>query len=313
VRGTFIKTLTDLAEHDPRIVLLTGDLGFTVVEPFRDRFPERFYNVGVAEQNMIGVATGLAESGFRPFAYSIATFATMRPYEFIRNGPINQQLPVRVVGVGGGFEYGPNGPTHFALEDIALMRAQPGMTVIAPADYAQARTALLATSEVEGPIYFRLGKDDVSTIPGLDGRFELGRAELIGEGDDVLIIATGSVAREARSALETLSSHGVKGSLLVVGCVNPAPVDDLVDALTRFTIALSVEAHYVSGGLGSLVSEVVAENRLPCRLVRCAVKAHVGGVSGSERFMHEVHGLTAESICASALQSLRDRFAEAEL
>ncbi len=151
VRATFIRTLVELAEEDERIVLLTGDLGFTVVEPFAERFPDRFFNVGVAEQNMVGVATGLAEAGFVPFVYSIATFATLRPYEFIRNGPVLHRLPVRIVGVGGGLEYGLNGLTHYALEDIAVMRAQPGMTVLAPADFEQARTALRETKAVPGP------------------------------------------------------------------------------------------------------------------------------------------------------------------
>jgi transketolase len=145
VRATFIRTLVELAEEDERIVLLTGDLGFTVVEPFAERFPDRFFNVGVAEQNMVGVATGLAEAGFVPFAYSIATFATLRSYEFVRNGPVLHHLPVRIVGVGGGLEYGMNGLTHYALEDIAVMRTQPGMTVLAPADFQQARTALAET------------------------------------------------------------------------------------------------------------------------------------------------------------------------
>src|SRR4051812_22287055 len=118
MRAAFLRTLTELAARDERIVLLTGDLGFAAIEPFKDTFPERFFNVGVAEQNMIGIATGLAEAGFLPFAYSIATFAVLRPFEFIRNGPIMHDLPVRIVGVGGGFEYGHAGPTHHALEDV---------------------------------------------------------------------------------------------------------------------------------------------------------------------------------------------------
>src|SRR6266516_2483950 len=122
MRGAFTKAVTELAQRDPRIVLLTGDLGYMALEPFADAFPDRFFNVGVAEQNMIGLATGLAEAGFIPFAYSIATFATMRPYEFLRDGPILHELPVRLVGVGGGLDYGHNGVTHYALEDVALMR-----------------------------------------------------------------------------------------------------------------------------------------------------------------------------------------------
>src|SRR3989304_1271973 len=160
MRGAFTRSLVELAEREPRILLLTGDLGYTVLEPFAERFPDRFFNVGVAEQNMVGLATGLAEAGFIPFLYSIATFASLRPYEFIRNGPILHQFPVRIAGVGGGYEYGPAGATHPALEDVGVMRLQPGLTLIAPADHEQARAALLATWEQPGPTSYRLGKDD---------------------------------------------------------------------------------------------------------------------------------------------------------
>src|SRR5437868_9843121 len=252
LRRTFVDALAELAEQDERVVLLTGDLGFTVVEPFAERFPERFFNVGVAEQNMVGLATGLAEAGFHPYVYSIATFATMRPYEFIRNGPAHQRLPVRIVGVGGGLVYGVNGITHYALEDLALMRVQPEMTVVAPADHLQARTAVAALADVLGPVYFRLGKDEVSVVPGLDGRFTLGRAEMIGEGGDVLFVATGAIACEAAGAVEALRAQGIESSLLVVAGLSPPPVMHLAEVLDRFPLALTVEAHYLTGGLGSL-------------------------------------------------------------
>ena len=162
---------------DSRVMLLTGDLGFMVLEPFAERFPDRFVNVGVAEQGMIGFATGLAEAGLIPFAYSIGTFASLRPYEFIRNGPLLHSLPVRIVGVGSGLDYGHNGVTHYALEDVAVMRAQPDMTIVAPADPQQVSTAMHASTEIAGPIYFRIGKTS-TPVPGLEGRFELGRLEL---------------------------------------------------------------------------------------------------------------------------------------
>src|SRR5499426_12070 len=168
MRKAFTRTLVELAEADSRIMLLTGDLGYLALEPFIERFPGRFLNAGVAEQNMVGVATGLAEAGFLPFVYSIVTFATLRPYEFIRNGPVLHRLPVRIVGVGGGFEYGPQGTTHHGLEDVAVMRVQPGMTVIAPADHEQLATALRATWNLPGPVYYRIGKDDKTIVSGLD-------------------------------------------------------------------------------------------------------------------------------------------------
>lgn len=162
------------AAADSRILLLTGDLGYMVMEPFRQQFPDRFFNVGVAEQNMIGLATGLAEAGFLPYTYSIATFASLRPFEFIRNGPVLQNLPVRMVGMGAGFEYGHAGPTHYGTEDIAVLRTLPGLTVVIPADPAQTVTAMEATGKLPGPVYYSLGKDAGAVLPELGGRFELG-------------------------------------------------------------------------------------------------------------------------------------------
>ena len=304
MRRTFVSTLLDLAADDERIVLLTGDLGFTVVEPFARAYPDRFFNVGVAEQNMVGLATGLADGGYVPYVYSIATFATLRPYEFIRNGPILQRLPVRIIGVGGGFEYGSNGPSHYALEDFALMRVQPGMTVLVPADYAQAREALHASASLPGPVYFRLGKDDTATVRGLDGRFQLGRAEAIGEGSDLLFVVTGSIASETVEAADRLRERGVESEVLLVPSLSPAPVSDIADALERFDTALVVEAHYLSGGLGSLVCEIAAERAIRCRIVRCGISSLVPGVSGSEQYLYGVYGVSAPALVDRALAAL---------
>ena len=304
MRKAFATTLAELAARDPRIMLLTGDLGFMALEPFADRFPERFINVGVAEQNLIGVGTGLAEAGYIPFLYSIATFASMRAYEFIRNGPILHRLPVRVVGVGGGFEYGSAGPTHFALEDLGLMRTQPGMTVVAPADFQQARAALLETWDHPGPIYYRFGKDDKTIVPGLDGRFELGRAATIGDGGDLLFVTMGAIASEVLAAVHDLGESGVRATVLVVSSFHPDPTDDLVAALGRFRVALTVETHYRDGGLGSLVAEVIADHGIACRTVRCAVATMPGGLTGSQAYLQRRHGLSREALVETARQLL---------
>lgn len=304
MRIAFAKTLAELAAQDPRILLLTGDLGYMALEPFADKFPERFFNVGVAEQNMVGLATGLAEAGFIPFVYSIVTFATLRPYEFIRNGPIQHQLPVRIVGVGGGFEYGHNGLSHYGLEDVALMRAQPAITVIAPSDHEQARNSLLATWNLPGPIYYRLGKDDKSTVSGLAGRFELGRVQRIGEGTDLIIIAMGNIAHEAVVAVQELAARGVACTFLILASVTPAPVDDLTRILANFPVAISIEAHYINGGVGSLVAEVIAEGGLNCRLVRCGVRTLPNGFSGSQNYMNQVNGISSAALVETALQAL---------
>ena len=304
MRGAFVRTLTELAAGDERIMLLTGDLGFMALEPFRDRFPTRFLNCGVAEQNMVGVATGLADAGFVPFVYSIATFATLRPYEFIRNGPIWHHLPVRIVGIGGGFEYGTQGLSHHAVEDLAIMRTQPGMQVIAPADHEQTAAAVRATWNVPGPIYYRLGKDDRTVVPGLAGRFTPGGIETIGDGADVVLVTAGSVAVEAVAAAELLRGRGVGATVAIVSTVQPAPAAALAALCRRTPLVVSVEAHYVTGGLGSLVAEVIAEHGLGCRLVRCGVRGVSDGRSGSQQYMHERHGLSRTAVAAAALTGL---------
>lgn len=303
MRNPFIETLTELAEIDQRIVLLTGDLGFTVLEPFAERFPDRFYNVGVAEQNMIGLATGLAEAGMIPFAYSIATFASMRAYEFIRNGPVLHQLPVRIVGIGGGFDYGHNGATHYALEDVGVLRLQPGLAVVVPADDAHARSALAETYTLPGPVYYRISKGNAS-IPGLDGPFDLGRLARLREGGDVAIVAMGPIVGEGLAAADRLAQHGVQAAVALVPSFNPAPEDDLVDLLSAVPLAVTVESHFVSGGLGTLVAEVIADRGLPTRLHRCGIADLPRGLTGSQRFLEDRHGISAATVADATLSAV---------
>jgi transketolase len=309
MRGAFARTLTELAREDERIFLLTGDLGYMALEPFAEEFPSRFMNVGVAEQNMVGIATGLAEAGYLPFVYSIVTFATLRPYEFIRNGPVLHHLPVRIVGVGGGMEYGHNGASHYGLEDIAVMRTQPGMTVIAPADHQQTANALKKTYDRQGPIYYRLGKDDRLTVPGLDGRFALAKLESIGAGRDLLIITTGGVASEAVAAARLLSEDTIKSRVAIVSSFNPGPDEELKNILADYPHVISLEAHFAAGGLSSYVSEIIAENGLKCRLRKCAVTHQPDGFTGSQKYLYDRYGLSAEKLVACAREMLSGVFA----
>jgi transketolase len=304
VRGAFVRSVVEIAAADRRVVLLTGDLGYMALEPFIERFPDRFFNMGVAEQNMVGVATGLAEAGFIPFVYSISPFAVLRPYEFIRNGPIAHRLPVRIVGMGGGFEYGPQGGSHHALEDLGVTRVHPGLTVIAPADHRQAATALHATWDLAGPVYYRLGKDDHTIVPGLEGRYALNGAQSLRTGSDVLLVTAGSVAVEAAAAVDALVAHGVDAALLVVATLQPPPINDLTAALRCAPVCLTVEAHYINGGLGSLVAEVIAEQHLPCRLLRCGVRKAPDGIAGSQSWQYRTHGLSREALTSAALDAL---------
>ncbi len=303
MRNAFARALVEVAEEDPRVMLLTGDIGFSVLEPFAERFPERFVNVGVAEQGMVGLATGLAEAGLVPFVYSIGTFASLRPYEFIRNGPLLHSLPVRIVGVGAGLDYGFNGITHYTLEDVAVMRAQPDMTIVVPADPAQAIAAVHACTAVKGPVYLRIGKS-AATVPGLEGRFELGRLALLGEGRDVAILALGSLAGEAVRARELLAEQGIGATVAVISSVQPAPLDELRELLSERPLAVTVESHYRTGGLGSLTAEVIAEHGLGCRLVRAAVDAMPRGVTGTATYLNDLHGLSAASLAMSIARAL---------
>ena len=302
-----MRSLVELAERDQRIVLLTADLGFMALEPFMETFPERFFNVGVAEQNMVGLATGLAEAGMVPFVYSIAPFAALRPYEFIKNGPLLHRLPVRVVAIGGGMEYGPNGMSHYALEDVAVMRAQPSMMVIVPADHQQAAAAVLATAAVSGPIYFRLGKDDTTVVSGLQGAFELGKIQRIREGPDAAIVTMGPIAGEVLAAAELLSARGLDCAVAVVASVNPPPIEDLEVLLSGRRLAVTVEVHYLNGGLGSLVSEVIAERGLGVRLLRQGVRSMPDELVGGQRYMERAFGLSAEQLAGAVIQELAAR------
>jgi transketolase len=291
-----------VASQDDRIVLLTGDLGYMAMEPFRERFPQRFFNTGVAEQNMIGIATGMAEAGFRPYAYSIAPFAALRPFEFIRNGPVANRFPVRIVGMGMGFEYGHSGPTHYGLEDIGVLRTLPDLTIVIPADSAQAQTALRSTVDVAGPVYYSLGKDDKISVPGLNGRFELGRAQVVREGDDVVILTMGSIGQEVTAAADELASLGISSKVVIVSSFSPDPERDLTEILSGFRRAISIEAQTVSGGLGAFVATVIASRGLCCSLRVIGIRTSPDGTSGNQAERWRKYGLNRKSIVASALE-----------
>jgi transketolase len=302
MRREFIDALQELADLDERVVLITGDVGFSVLEPFAERHPDRFFNAGVAEQNMVGMATGMAEAGFIPYVYSITTFATLRAYEFIRNGPVLHQLPVRIVGVGAGFDYGHNGVTHYALEDVAVMRAQPGLAIVSPADPDQAVAMLEHIHALPGPAYIRLGRESDS-IPGLTG-FRLGRLEIIERGHDVAIVALGTSARSAIEAAGTLNASGTSAGVAVAACIEPAPKEDILELASGVRLVITVESHYVTGGLGSLVAEVLAEAALDCRLVRCGVAAMPSGVTGATDYLNRRFGIDARAVAHAAEHAL---------
>jgi transketolase len=307
MRTALIETLIDLAREDERIFLITADLGWSVVEKFAEKYPDRFQNVGVAEANMAGVATGLAQAGFVPFIYSIATFTSMRCYEQIRNGPLLHQLPVRVVGIGGGFAYGHAGPTHYALEDLAIARAQPGMTVLIPADPAQTRSVIRSTMSLKGPAYLRIGKGGNPPVPALEGRFSFGKPEVVKEGNSLLLLACGGIVHEALAAATILEKDGLVPAVAIAAHIPPNVTPELTALLRGFKTVVSIEEGYAAGGLGSWVAETIAQEGLSCRLRICGVKEPFAGVSGSQNYMLAKHGLNAAGIAQAARSLVNSR------
>jgi transketolase len=306
VRTAFITGLCELAERDPRVMLLTADLGWSVLEPFAERFPDRFVNVGVAEQNMLGIATGLAREGFVPFVYSIATFATMRCFEQLRNGPVLHRLPVRIVGTGGGFAYGHAGPTHHAIEDLTILRTLPGLAVLAPADGAQTRTILRKSRRHDGPMYLRVDKTDHPDLPGLDGRFAFDRPIQVRPGIDVVLITTGSIVHEVLRSADELEGQGVSTAVAHLAHVSFRGGPALTRLLRGYASVVTVEEGSIAGGLGSLVAEAIAEERLSCSLLRLGVES-LGLHSGSRPYLLRAHGLDAAAIAARTLKHVARR------
>lgn len=305
MRKAFVASLVELAHQDERIVLLTADLGFMVLEPFRDAFPDRFFNVGVMEQEMIGIATGLAMNGFIPYVYSITTFATLRCYEFIRNGPALHNLPVRIVGIGTGVDYAFDGLSHFALEDLALMRTLPNLGIISPADSVQAANAVKATWDLPQPIYYRLSKNDALSVPKLNGAFTYGEIDLIKQGKDCVIISTGSLTSDTYQAAVTLEQNGIHCAVVVVSTIQPLNPKQIVHLLSGYKYVFTCEPALAQGGLGSLMSEIVTTNNLGCEVIRMGLAHTMGDRVGSQTFLHIQKHVTAEDLIRTITAKLK--------
>jgi len=309
MRKAFVEALCELAARDERVMLLTADLGWSVLEPFAERFPKRFINVGVAEQNMLGIATGLARQGVVPFVYSIATFASMRGYEQFRNGPVLHSLPVRVVGTGGGFAYGHAGPTHHAIEDFAIARALPGVAVVAPADGAQTRAVVEASVTLTGPAYLRIDKAELPDISELRGRFEFDRPILLRPGRDLLLLSAGAIVREALEAAEHLTSDVMSPAVAVMAHLTFQANPALAALLLQYPEIVTLEEASVVGGLGSLVAETIADFGLPCRLLRLGVRTSLQEHHGDRPYLLGQHGLDSVSVASQAANFSSRRWA----
>lgn len=301
MRNAFISTLCDLAEHDGRIWLLTGDLGYSVLERFAERFPDRYVNVGVAEQNMVGVAAGLALSGKVVFAYSIANFPVMRSLEQVRNDVCYHNLNVKVVAVGCGLPYGTHGYTHHGIEDLAVMRALPNMTVVAPGDPTETDWATRALVAHNGPCYLRLGKGGEPQVHAQPVEAKLGQALVLREGEGVAMIAAGNILGETLTAADILYTRGIRPHVVSMPTVSPLDVAAVEEIAGRCHTVMTVEEHSITGGLGSAVAEVLAESRhRQACLVRCGVTAGPNAV-GSHGYLRRLNRLDAESLAQTAL------------
>jgi transketolase len=308
VRRAFVEALIELATRDERVVLLTADLGFSFLEPFRDRFPGRFFNVGVAEANLIGLATGLAADGLMPFAYTMAAFALPRAFEVVRNGPVAHRLPVKIVGVGGGFDYGPDGPSHYALDDLALARALGDIDVFVPADPAQARCAVLSSAERAGPVYLRLATELRGALPIPATGFDPERATTLREGGprpEVCLVALGPTAFDALEAGDRLHASGIATAVVGVSSLRPLPADDLLRSVSGARLVVTVENHASEGGLGSALHELTAEAGIPLRLRRAAVAAR-GFAPGRPAYLRAQLGLDGPSLARRVVEALRE-------
>lgn len=298
MRNAFINSLCEEARENKNLWLLTGDIGFSVLEVFAKEFPERYINIGVAEQNMIGVAAGLALSGKTVFTYSIGNFSFMRCMEQIRNEICYHNLDVKVVAVGGGFAYGSMGYTHHAIEDIAMLRTLPNITVAAPGDPVEAGLATKALAKLKGPGYLRLGRGGEKKVHETLTDFSLNRAIVMADGTDAVIVsaaATLDIAHEARLELE---KSGLSVGLLSMPILSPFDKESFLKAARGSKVVVTVEEHG-RGGLAAIAAEIIADVGFNVVFKKIYVAGNPRSEAGDRNWQREQHGVTAAAIVAA--------------
>lgn len=296
MRTRFFADLLDAAGQDPDLVLMVGDLGFGVIGPFVEAHPTQFVNAGVAEQNMTGMAAGMALAGAKVFTYSIANFPTLRCLEQIRNDIAYHGADVTVVAVGGGLAYGALGMSHHATEDLAIMRSIPGMTVAAPGDPEETSAVLADLLANGGPAYLRLGKAGERSVHHLRPSLRRGESLCLRSGRDVALLSTGAMLPTVVDAADELEAEGLSVSVISVPYL--APFDERAVCAAGFghQLVVTVEEHSISGGLGGAVAEVLAETRGSCVMMRIGVPHRFSSVVGDQAYLRAQHGLTQEGI-----------------
>ncbi len=309
MRKAFVKALCEVAQKDKRIMLLTGDLGFNILEEFKYAFPERFLNIGVAEANLVTVAAGLSTTGYTPFIYSIATFMTMRPFEQIRNDVSLQKLNVKIVGVGGGLSYTKAGPTHHSMEDIALMRMLPDMVIVAPFDQDETYAATKVIARYRGPVYLRIGRNPEMTVPLRKRKFVLGKGMRIRKGKEIALLITGPQIVHALEAVSQLERKNIFPSLYVFSTINPLDTTLIRSIVRKYPFLCTLEEHRINGGFGTAVLETVNDswiNPFP-NVLRLGLKNQFTPLSAEYNTLLNYHGITPEKIASAVYTFMKNK------
>lgn len=298
MRDAFVEALTKLAGSDKDVILLTGDLGFGIFEAFEARFPTQYFNVGIAEQNMVGLATGLSLEGKKVVVYSIGNFASLRCLEQIRNDACYHDANITIVASGGGFSYGQLGMSHHTTEDLAILRSLPNMSVVAPCTAAEAAHAITEMVDRGGVGYLRLDKT-VADGAGNSVGFGIGNAVRHREGDDITLIATGGILSEVQVAAEKLADMGIAARVVGMHTIKPIDQNEILDAVKTTGGIVTVEEHNSDGGLGAAICEVCMDNGvLPKKFSRLALDNRYSSIVGSPQYMRSSYGLDSLAIIA---------------
>jgi len=306
MRNAFADEITKLGSEDSRVVLLSGDIGNKLFDKFKDRAPGRFFNCGVAEANMMGVAAGMALCGLRPVIYTIAPFTTTRCFEQIRVDACYHRAPVIVVGTGSGLSYAELGPTHHSCEDMAIMRVLPEMTVLAPGDSIELRALLRASLAHDGPVYIRIGKKGEPIIHTASSQFRIGRSVTVQPGRDVCLLSTGTLLSVMVQAAKLLAEHGISARVESFHTVKPLDEATLNEVFSSYTLVAVAEEHSRLGGLGGSIAEwLAAQEQAPrARLLAFGTDDAFMHEVGSQSYAREKYGLTAQNIAARTAERL---------
>jgi transketolase len=305
MRNAFVAALTKIAEHDKDLILLTGDLGYGVFEDFEARFTNQYFNVGVAEQNMTGLATGLSLEGKKVVTYSIGNFPTLRCLEQIRNDACYHDANITIVASGGGFSYGSLGMSHHATEDLSILRSLPNISVVAPCTTKEAGEAITAMIHNGGVGYLRLDKTSAEDS-FIKSPFVIGKSRRYYEGKDITLIATGGILREVNVATIELKKIGVNPRVIGMHSIKPIDTNEIIDAAINTGGIVTVEEHNKDGGLGSAISEVCMDNFVhPKKFLRISLNNIYSSIVGSQQYLRSQYEMDSKAIIKKVLDLLK--------